>query len=280
MLSLYEIGFAVGTPLALLVLFLAVQRMVAPLGDLAHNHPAQALVQGSFLFGVFSVAGAVVAGSVRGDSLTGDLVWTAAFGASAVVLLVVGSRLSVQAVLRGRAKEEIARGNVAAAIGAGAHHVATAILLSRCLYGRDAHTLAVSIAFFAIALGTLHVFLLLFRALTVYDDFEEIVGGNVAAALSYAGVTVALALIIGHAADGTFEAWAISLRAYGKAILFALALYPVRQIVVQGALLGGKLALRRGRLDDGVGRERDVGLGALEAASYLATALFVSRLGG
>jgi hypothetical protein len=122
--------------------------------------------------------------------------------------------------------------------------------------------------------------LLLFRALTVYDDFEEIVGGNVAAALSYAGITVALALIVGCAAEGSFVSWNVSLRAYGKALLFALALYPVRQLVVQGALLRGGLALRKGRLDEGVGREKDVGLGALEAASYLATAFFVGRLGG
>ena len=280
MLSLYELGFAAGTPLVLLVLFLAAQRAIAPLGDLGHNHPARAVLQASHLFGVFSVAAAVVAGCVHGESLAQDLLWTAVFGGSAVVLLVVTARLGVQALLRSRLKEEIGRGNVAAAVAAGAHYVSTAILLARCLYGDDLHTLGVSIAFFAIAQATLHVFLILFRALTVYDDFEEVAGGNVAAAFSYAGITIALALIIGSAAEGTFVGWTDSLKGYAKALLFALALYPVRQIVVQGALLRGGLALRKGRLDEGIGRERDVGLGALEAASYLATAYFVTRLGG
>jgi uncharacterized membrane protein YjfL (UPF0719 family) len=280
MSSLYEIGFAVGTPLALLLLFLAVQRVVAPLGDLGHNHPARAIVQAAYLFGVFSVAAAVVTGCVRGERLGADLVWTATFGGTAILLLVAAAGLGARTLLGARGKKEIEAGNVAAAIGAGSHYVASAILLARCLYGADLATLGVSIAFFAIAQTTLHVFLLLFRALTVYDDFEEIAGGNVAAALSYAGITVALALIVGRAAEGTFVDWSVSLRAYGKALLFALALYPVRQIVVQAALLRGGFALRKGRLDEGVGREKDVGLGALEAASYLATAFFVSRLGG
>src|SRR5512140_94054 len=143
MLSLYELGFAVGTPLTLLLLFLVAQRALAPLGDVGHNHPARAVVQASFLFGVFSVAAAVVAGCVRGESLKADLAWTAAFGGSAIVLLVVSARLSVQTLLRSRAKQEIAKGNVAAALAAGGHYVATAILLSRCLYGADLGTLGV-----------------------------------------------------------------------------------------------------------------------------------------
>jgi uncharacterized membrane protein YjfL (UPF0719 family) len=276
----YELAFAAGTPLVLAVLFQAAQRALAPLGDVASNHPARAVLQASYLFGVLSVSAAVVAGCVHGESVQADLAWTAAFGGSSILLLVVTARLGVQVLLKSRLRAEITRGNLAAAIAAGAHYVATGILLARCLYGDDVSTLGVSIVFFAIAVATLHAFVLLFRALTVYDDFEEIVSGNVAAALSYGGVTVALALIIGHAAEGTFTGWGQSLEAYGRALLFAAALYPVRQILVEAVILRAGLVLRRGRLDQGIGREKDVGLGALEAASYLGTAFFVSRLNG
>jgi uncharacterized membrane protein YjfL (UPF0719 family) len=276
----YEFAFAAGTPLILVLLFLGAQRFVSPIGDVSHNHPARAILQASYVFGVLSVAAAVVAGCVHGRDLRADVVWTAAFGGMAVLLLVVTARLGTQVLLRRRLKGEIERGNVAAAIGAGAHYVATAILLARCLYGDDLHTLGVSIAFFAVAQGTLHLFLLLFRALTSYDDFEEIASGNIAAALSYGGIAIALAMIIGRVADGVFTSWRESLEAYGLALLYALALYPVRQIIVQAVVLRGGLALRKGRLDEGIGREKDVGLGALEAAAYLATAFFVSRLGG
>jgi uncharacterized membrane protein YjfL (UPF0719 family) len=276
---LYELAFAAGTPLVLILLFLAAQRLLAPLGEIAHNHPARAVLQASYLFGVLSVSAAVVAGCVHRENLQADLAWTAAFGGSSVILLVITARLGVQVLLKSRLKAEIARGNLAAAIGAGAHYVATSILLARCLYGDDLRTLGVSMAFFAIALATLHAFVLLFRALTVYDDFEEIVSGNVAAALSYGGITIALALIIGQAAEGTFTSWSVSLKAYARSLVFAAALYPVRQILVEAVLLRSGLVLRKGRLDEGIAREKDVGLGALEAASYLATAFFVSRLG-
>jgi uncharacterized membrane protein YjfL (UPF0719 family) len=286
----YALAFAVGTPLTFVALFFAAQRALAPPGDArgrpgeaVHGAPpraARAVLEAGYVFGVLAVSAAVVAGCVHGVDLGADLAWTAAFGGSAIALLFVTARLGARVIVRRRLDEELERGNIAVAIAVGAHYAATAILLARCLYGDDLSTLGVSIAFFAVAQATLHALLLLFRALTAYDDYEEIVGGNVAAALSYAGVAVSLALIVGHAADGTFAGWGASLVAYGRALLFAVALYPVRQIVVQAVVLRGGVALRRGRLDVGIGRERDVGLGALEASAYLATAFFVSRIAG
>jgi hypothetical protein len=62
-------------------------------------------------------------------------------------------------------------------------------------------------------------------------------------------------------------------------LLFVLALYPVRQILVQMAFLGGSFALRGGSLDTAIEERRNTGAAAMEAASYVATALLVSRLG-
>ena len=62
------------------------------------------------------------------------------------------------------------------------------------------------------------------------------------------------------------------------ALLFAFALWPVRQIVVQGVLLGGGLKMRGGTLDDGIAGARDAGIAVLEAAAYVATALSITRL--
>ena len=73
--------------------------------------------------------------------------------------------------------------------------------------------------------------------------------------------------------------WSTSLLLYGEALLLSVAFWPVRQLVVQGLLVGGGLHLRGGALDEGISRGRNVGLGALEAAAYIATALLVTRLG-
>ena len=44
---------------------------------------------------------------------------------------------------------------------------------------------------------------------------------------------VCIHTIVGYAVEGTFVDWPTSLRGFGKALLFVLALYPVRQLFVQ-----------------------------------------------
>src|SRR5262249_38759946 len=155
-------------------------------------------------------------------------------------------RVGTDLILGARLGPEIARGNAAAGMAAASHQLARGILIASCLYGRDLAGFGVSLSFFALAQITLYLFVIAFRALTVYGDREEILAENLAAALSYAGVTVALALIIGHAADGTFVGLAASLRAYAASLAGSLALYPVRQIVVGALLVGGGLRFRGG----------------------------------
>jgi hypothetical protein len=98
-------------------------------------------------------------------------------------------------------------------------------------------------------------------------------GENCAVGLSNGGLSVALGIIVGHAAEGTFAGWGASLRAYGLALLLALALYPVRQLFVQRLILGGERTL-----DRAIAQERDLSLGAVEGLAYLATALLVTGL--
>ena len=56
--------------------------------------------------------------------------------------------------------------------------------------------LAVSAQLAATGVVALALYVALFRALTTYDDAEQIQGENLAAALSYAGVSVAIALVL------------------------------------------------------------------------------------
>ena len=70
----------------------------------------------------------------------------------------------------------------------------------------------------------------------------------------------------------------MSLRGYALALTFALALYPVRQLFVQTLLLGARFSPRGGRLDRGIAAERNLGMGMMEAVSYLAAAFLVTSL--
>ena len=125
---------------------------------------------------------------------------------------------------------------------------------------------------------TLLVFVSLFRALTTYDDAEQIHGENVAAALSYAGVTIAVGIVVARAVEGDFEGWLTSLKGYGGVLLSLVALYPVRQLFVQSAppALAAPPPRRRARRGD----RRASGASAWRRSrrrSYLATALAIAQ---
>jgi uncharacterized membrane protein YjfL (UPF0719 family) len=168
---------------------------------------------------------------------------------------------------------------VAAGVSAGANYVAVGILAAPAIAGSDLAGLGLSFAFFGLAVVTQAAYVALFRTLTVYDDSEQIQGENLAAGLSYAGVTVAVALILARAlTGGDFVGWGPALAGFGGVALSALALYPVRQLIVQGVVLGRAPTLRGGALDHAIGTERNAGLATLEALTYLAVATALVQL--
>ena len=244
----------------------------------AESNAAGGIVRAGYLCGAAFVAASAIRGCVHGEDWRADLLWTAVFGGSALLLLWAVGCLGIRVLLRSSLPGEIERGNVAAGVAAGAHYAATGLIIAQCLYGDDLATLGISIVFFVIAQATLHLFVVLFRALTLYAEDQEIMGENVAAAVSYAGAMLAIALIVGHAVEGEFEGWGISLRSYGVALASSVVLYPVRQLGVQTLMLRQPFALRGGALDRLVAQERNVGVSAVEAVSYLAAAVLLTGM--
>jgi hypothetical protein len=66
------------------------------------------------------------------------------------------------------------------------------------------------------------------------------------------------------------------LRSYGVALASSLVLYPVRQIAVQMVILRRPFTLRGGALDALVAQQRNVGVSAIEAVSYVAAAVLLT----
>ena len=244
---------------------------------LDHN-AARGILRAGFIAGAAFVVTSAIRGCVHGEDWKADLLWTVVFGGSALIVLAGAGFLGVRMLLKSRLPAEIGRGNVAAGVAGGAHLAATGIIIGSCFYGDDVMTLGVSVSFFLIAQLTLHALVLLFRTLTLYADDEEVMGENVAAAVSYAGAMLALAVLVGHAAEGEFAGWSVSLRAYGVALASALVLYPVRQLVVQTLILRQPFSLRGGALDRLVAQQRNVGVSAVEAVSYLSTAVLLAGI--
>lgn len=200
------------------------------------------------------------------------------FAGSALVAFLLATTLLNQALLRGHLRAELGRNNLAAGLVAATHAVATGIVAAHCFAADSLTNLPVGAVFFGVAEVTLVVLSLLFRALTAYADDQEIMGENVAAAISYSGLLVALALVVGHAADGAFIGWVPALRSFTLFLLCALALYPVRQIVVARVLLGLPITWRDGALDRAIAQERSWVVSCVEAAGYLAAAFLLTGL--
>jgi uncharacterized membrane protein YjfL (UPF0719 family) len=238
----------------------------------------RALARAGALAGGFVVIAAAVSGSGVGERFSRDLPWMALFTLAGLIEAGWAATLLDRFVLRGGLGGEIARGNLAAGLTSAGHRLAAGWLASRCLYGADLGTLGIGAAFVAIAAVTLLVFQLLHRLLTHYADDQEIRGGNSAVALSNVGLTLALGIIVGHAAEGSFAGWAASLRGYASALVLALALYPVRQLLVCRVILGFSLRLRGREIDRAIAADRDHVLAGVEGLVYVATALLVTGL--
>lgn len=275
--AFYVTAFAVGTTLALLLLAMLLRRGMAGVGSLGTGNDAQRLEAVGEVLGVFVIAGATVRDAVQGESVAHDATMCAAYGVIALAAAMVMGRLGVRLLL-GDLRAELARNNTAAGVAAAAQILASALVTSRAVVGSDLHGIGLSLAFFVIAQATLLVFVSLFRALTTYDDAEQIHGENVAAAVSYAGVTVAIGIVVARAVEGDFEGWLTSLKGYGGVLLSLLALWPVRQLFVQSLLLRAPVHVRGGALDVAIAERRSTGMAALEAASYVATALAISQV--
>jgi uncharacterized membrane protein YjfL (UPF0719 family) len=301
----YVMAFAAGTTLVLLVAYRVGQRLLSPQRAVAkvfsddqaapkapEGEPPPLSVTAAAMRGpdrarrflgvgevlaIFGIAASVVKNCLVGD-LKRDAMMAAAYGFAGLFLLVVFGHLGVRLLFGAKLTAEVERGNEAAGIAAGGHYVAVGLLVSRAVAGTDLRGLGLAVVFFVLAQVAHQLLVGLFRALTTYDDAEQIMGENAAAALSYVGVSVAVALVIARALEGDFESWPVSLRGFGIMVAYGLLLYPVRQIVVQTLLLGGRLAARGGAIDKGISVHRSMGTGSMEAATLIATALTVTSL--
>lgn len=270
---LVTLAFGIGAVVVLLVLDLLLRALVHRPAELT---PGARMLQAARVFGLFLLGGTLATGCRRGEDLVTDLMWMAVFGVAGLLALevAIGVGMRMTAGLADAARA----GNLAAATAVAAHTLAIGILVANVFGGTSWHELGLAAASFAIGQVTLLLLVWLFRWLTTYDDREQMLAGNVAAALSHGGLTVALALLIAHATDGEYQGPLPALRDYGIALAEGLVVYPVRQLVVQCLILRARPSLFHGELDRAIGDRRDVGVGALEAATYIAAALFVRSL--
>jgi uncharacterized membrane protein YjfL (UPF0719 family) len=258
---------------ALLAFDTAIGR-VSGRGD--ESAPARRMVQGARVFTLFLLAGTLVTRCRTGETLFADALSVAGFGVAGALGLLLAQRLGF-AALRGL-QAAVDAGNLAAGFAAAAHTAAIGILIANATGGTTWDELGVAAIAFVVGQTTLLLLVAMFRWLTSYDDPAQILGGNVAAALSHGGLTVAIALVVAHASDGDYQGAWPALRDYGIALAESLVLWPLRQLLVQCVLLRGRPSLVGGTLDRAIERG-DIGAGALEGTTYVALAMLLRSLG-
>ena len=278
---LLRYAFATATLVGLLALFHLVRRLATPraTAGLAKPNVAYLLVEAGHVAAVLLLVPGIVREALTHESLVMSVVWAAAFGVAGVLLIQGVGELGIRLLMRAKLRQALDAGNVAAGLAAGANYVAVGILAAPAIAGSDLAGLGLACAFFGLAVATQALYVVLFRALTVYDDAEQIEGENLAVALSYSGITIAIAMVLARAlTGGDFTGWGSALTDFASVAVWGLALYPVRQLVVEGLVLGRVPSFRGGALDHAIGVERNAGMAALEAMAYLAASYAIVRL--
>ncbi len=275
------IGFVILAVIVLLIVARGVYRvllgesMTAALID--RDNKAAAIALGGFLLGVIQVIIPVLSGPSH--SFWSDVTSVAAYGIGGIVAMSLTALIFERySKLTGvELHNQICAGNVAAGICAAGVYFAASVIVAGVLSG-DGGSFGPTIVFWLAGTAALIGLTHLFRQLTAYNDAELLSSGNVAAACGYAGLVIAIGMMVGYAVSGTFTDYASAFRQFGLMLLLVLVLYPVRQIIVQMLFLGGGFSFRNGRLDHEIAKDGNVGAGVLEAVGYFAAALVVTRI--
>ena len=238
-----------------------------------NDNPAMGIVVAGYLFGVIWTI-TVLLGTLSYNVLW-DIRNVLIYGCLGIVLLT-GAALGTCRIFLGMAmQEQLAAHNVAAAIVVAGVYIATSLTYSGGLVG-EGGGFWIMLLFFLLGQVALLGITYAFRRLTSYDDVQEIASGNVAAALALAGLLIAVGLIVRRAIAGDYLGFLPSLGSFLLALLLAVVLYPVRQVVVQWIILGGPIHWRGSLLESEIAHDKNVAAGLLEATAYVTTALFMT----
>ncbi|MBK8097792.1 MAG: DUF350 domain-containing protein [Planctomycetes bacterium] len=260
-------------------LLLIDQALPGRMGHAGAANPAGRLIAAARTLGLFLITAGAVGNASTGEHLGQDIANVAMSAGVAFVLFQLIVQAGLRLLASGRVTTALQNGNLAIATLVTGHIVATGILGGALCGSRTLGELGLSVTFVAIAQVSLHLLVWLFRRLTAYDDVDQALRGNIAAGVAHAGLQIALALLIARAADGPFVDWGTALGEYGLALAEGLLVYPLRQFLVPVLLLRQRPALFGGALDKAIGDDRDVGVGAMEAVTYVGAALLLRTLG-
>jgi len=236
------------------------------------DNPAAGLAIAGYYLALFIALSSLLSGEA--GTLVADLRITALHGLAAIVAIVFSTFLW-RPIVGLRLREDLLTGrNVGAGLVTASVLIATGLVYRGAVHLQDQNALII-LAFFALGEGALLIYLLVYEWLTPYDVYGEISEkGNVAAAISFSGATLAAGIILGNAVEGEFLGWRDSIEDSLLYMTPLLALPLARWTLVNGLILGF------GNVNREVAEDRNPAAGLVEAAAYVGIALFAVHLIG
>ncbi len=236
------------------------------------DNPAAGVALAGYYLSLFIALSGLLSGEAV--ALLDDVWITAVHGLAAIAAIILSSFLW-RPIIQVRLREDILTArNLGAGLVSASALIATGLVYRGAVHLQDANPSIIA-AFFALGEGALLVSLLVYEWLTPYDVAAEVSEkGNLAAAISFSGATMAAGLIVGNAVEGEFLGWRDSIRDAFLYMTPLLALPLTRWLVVNGLILGF------GSVNKEVGEERNPAAGLVEAAAYVGIALFAVHLIG
>jgi uncharacterized membrane protein YjfL (UPF0719 family) len=243
-----------------------------------HDNIAVGIAVSGYFFSVIWTLAVLGSSPGRGVGWLWDMLDMLLYGVLSIALLTGVGLGSCRFFLGLHVHQELVeRHNIAAAIVVAGVYVATSLTYSGALSGEGGGW-GILLLFFVLGqlalLGVTHGF----RWLTSYDDVQEIAAGNAAAAFALGGLLIAAGLIVSWAVSGSYTGFLPSLGSFVLSLLDVLALYLVRQVVVECVVLGGPIRWRGSVLDSEIAQDKNVAAGLLEATAYVTAALFVTAV--
>lgn len=238
-----------------------------------HDNPAAAITIAGYFFGIFIALAGVASSPAKG--LVPDVLSFALFGVAGVAVLfaslfaapLVGGIKLHRDIIEGR--------NVAASVVLFSTFIATGLIFSGAVRGEGGGLEAwvTLLVFQLLGQAVLALMAHLFEYITPFDLHAEIVQrSNLAAAMGYAGALISMGIILHNAVLGDFVNWQTDLRGFLIWCAPLLMLWPVRALVVNGVLLGFN------NLNHEIAQDRNVGVGVIEAVTYIGFALLVMNI--
>ncbi|MFZ4578489.1 MAG: DUF350 domain-containing protein [Myxococcota bacterium] len=232
------------------------------------DNPAAAIEVSGYLLGL--VFGLVGSFQVTSDGWVAQASELAMTGLLVTAMLLLNDWLTAKIVFRGldNHKEVNENHNTAVAVGRAAGAVATGLVIRGAL-GHDSALLD-RILWAFIGQAMLIVVSLLYQKLTPYDDLAELKGKNLAAGLPIAGILLAVGITVEAVLHGEGAGWAADLQSMGVDMLAMVALLFAMRVATDRVMLGGA------RLKDEIVRDRNVGVGLIEATSFVTGAVILA----